>query len=95
MITAYDYTSGLLCDKAGADILLVGDSVGMVVLGMETTVAVTMEYKNQFVYAFTHQSLFIHSISKHVSDYFSFLFISKSIHLSFSLFLMYPIYMLS
>ena len=43
MITAYDYTSGLLCDKAGADILLVGDSVGMVVLGMETTVAVTME----------------------------------------------------
>lgn len=51
--------------------------------------------KNQFVYAFTHQSLFIHSISKHVSDYFSFLFISKSIHLSFSLFLMYPIYMLS
>jgi 3-methyl-2-oxobutanoate hydroxymethyltransferase len=43
MITAYDYTSGLLCDKAGADILLVGDSVGMVVLGHETTVPVTMD----------------------------------------------------
>ena len=43
MITAYDYTSGLLCDKAGADILLVGDSVGMVVLGHDTTVPVTMD----------------------------------------------------
>ena len=43
MITAYDYTSGLLCDQAGADILLVGDSVGMVVLGHDTTVPVTME----------------------------------------------------
>jgi len=43
MITAYDYTSGLLCDQAGADILLVGDSVGMVVLGHDTTVPVTMD----------------------------------------------------
>jgi 3-methyl-2-oxobutanoate hydroxymethyltransferase len=44
MITAYDYPLGLLADEAGMDIVLVGDSLGMVVLGMEGTVAVTMEH---------------------------------------------------
>jgi len=43
MVTAYDYTSALLADRAGMDILLVGDSVGMVVLGYKSTVPVTME----------------------------------------------------
>ena len=42
-ITAYDYTTALLCDKAGVDILLVGDSAGMVMLGYENTIPVTME----------------------------------------------------
>jgi len=44
MVTAYDYPSGVLADKAGIDIVLVGDSLGMVVLGMEGTVEVTMEH---------------------------------------------------
>jgi len=44
MITAYDYPLGLLAHQAGIDIVLVGDSLGMVVLGMEGTVAVTMEH---------------------------------------------------
>ncbi|UCH19744.1 MAG: 3-methyl-2-oxobutanoate hydroxymethyltransferase [Deltaproteobacteria bacterium] len=44
MITAYDYPFGLLADEAGVDIVLVGDSVGMVVMGLEGTVAVTMEH---------------------------------------------------
>ena len=44
MVTAYDYPLGLLADEAGMDIVLVGDSLGMVVLGMEGTVAVTMEH---------------------------------------------------
>jgi 3-methyl-2-oxobutanoate hydroxymethyltransferase len=44
MVTAYDYPSGLLADEAGVDIVLVGDSLGMVVLGMEGTVEVTMEH---------------------------------------------------
>ena len=44
MITVYDYPLGLLADEAGMDIVLVGDSLGMVVLGMEGTVAVTMEH---------------------------------------------------
>lgn len=43
MVTAYDYPSAKQAAKAGADMLLVGDSVGMVVLGYESTVSVTME----------------------------------------------------
>ena len=43
MLTAYDYPSARLADQAGLDILLVGDSVGMVVLGYDSTTPVTME----------------------------------------------------
>ena len=42
VITAYDYSLATLCDKAGVDVLLVGDSAGMVVLGYENTIPVTM-----------------------------------------------------
>lgn len=42
-ITAYDYTTAQLCDKAGVDILLVGDSGGMVMLGYNSTIPVTMD----------------------------------------------------
>ncbi len=44
MVTAYDYPFGLLADEAGVDIVLVGDSLGMVVMGLEGTVAVTMDH---------------------------------------------------
>jgi 3-methyl-2-oxobutanoate hydroxymethyltransferase len=43
VITSYDYTLASLCDKAGIDVLLVGDSAGMVMLGYENTIPVTME----------------------------------------------------
>jgi 3-methyl-2-oxobutanoate hydroxymethyltransferase len=43
MLTAYDYRSARLFDAAGVDGLLVGDSLGMVVLGHETTVPVTVD----------------------------------------------------
>ncbi len=43
MMTAYDYPFGLMADEAGVDIVLVGDSLGMVVMGLDGTVAVTME----------------------------------------------------
>jgi 3-methyl-2-oxobutanoate hydroxymethyltransferase len=43
MMTAYDYPSALLADQAGSDMLLVGDSLAQVVLGLEDTVSVTME----------------------------------------------------
>jgi len=43
VITSYDYTTALLCDKAGIDIILVGDSGGMVMLGYQNTIPVTME----------------------------------------------------
>ena len=44
MVTAYDYPLGLLAAEAQVDIVLVGDSLGMVVMGMEGTVEVTMEH---------------------------------------------------
>jgi 3-methyl-2-oxobutanoate hydroxymethyltransferase len=44
MVTAYDYPFGLMADEAGVDIVLVGDSLGMVVMGLEGTVGVTMEH---------------------------------------------------
>jgi 3-methyl-2-oxobutanoate hydroxymethyltransferase len=43
MVTAYDYPSALAGDRAGLDVLLVGDSLGMVVLGYEDTLSVTMD----------------------------------------------------
>ena len=42
-ITAYDYPTADLMDQAGVDLILVGDSLGMVVLGYENTTPVTME----------------------------------------------------
>ncbi len=43
MLTAYDYATALAAERAGIDSLLVGDSLGMVVLGYENTLSVTME----------------------------------------------------
>jgi 3-methyl-2-oxobutanoate hydroxymethyltransferase len=43
MLTAYDFPTARLVDKAGVDAVLVGDSLAMVVLGHDTTLAVTMD----------------------------------------------------
>ncbi len=43
MLTAYDFSFAQMVDEAGVDIILVGDSLGMVVLGYETTLPVTQE----------------------------------------------------
>jgi len=51
VITSYDYTLASLCDKAGIDVLLVGDSAGMVMLGYENTVTVTMDQMCMFTEA--------------------------------------------
>jgi len=47
MVTAYDYTMARLVDKAGVDMVLVGDSLGMVVQGFQDTLPVTLD---QMVY---------------------------------------------
>jgi len=51
VITSYDYTLASLCDKAGIDVLLVGDSAGMVMLGYENTITVTMDQMCMFTEA--------------------------------------------
>jgi 3-methyl-2-oxobutanoate hydroxymethyltransferase len=43
MVTAYDYPSGTLADEAGVDVVLVGDSAAMTVLGHDSTVPATLE----------------------------------------------------
>ncbi len=43
MLTAYDYSTAKLVDEAGVNSILVGDSLGMVMLGYEDTLSVTME----------------------------------------------------
>ena len=42
-LTAYDYSSGRLVDEAGIDIVLVGDSLAMTMLGYENTLSVTLD----------------------------------------------------
>jgi 3-methyl-2-oxobutanoate hydroxymethyltransferase len=43
VLTAYDHATALLVDAAGVDVILVGDSLGMVLLGSENTIPVTLE----------------------------------------------------
>jgi 3-methyl-2-oxobutanoate hydroxymethyltransferase len=43
VLTAYDYSTASICDRAGIDVLLVGDSAGMVMLGYPTTNQINME----------------------------------------------------
>ena len=43
MLTSYDYPSARIAEAAGVDTILVGDSLGMVVLGYDSTVPVTMD----------------------------------------------------
>ena len=43
MLTAYDATMARLLDRAGIDLLLVGDSLGSVILGLDTTIPVSLD----------------------------------------------------
>ncbi|MEJ2115836.1 MAG: 3-methyl-2-oxobutanoate hydroxymethyltransferase, partial [Gammaproteobacteria bacterium] len=61
-LTAYDASFAAILDHAGIDIILVGDSLGMVVQGQDSTVAVTMEdmiYHSQCVSSVTKNAFLI------------------------------------
>ena len=64
MITAYDYPGARLADSAGFPIILVGDSLGMVVLGFDSTIPVTVEHMVHHTAAVSRGS----SIAQIVSD---------------------------
>jgi len=53
VLTAYDATMARLLDRAGIDVILVGDSVGMVVLGYDTTIPVTLDMMGHHTRAVT------------------------------------------
>jgi 3-methyl-2-oxobutanoate hydroxymethyltransferase len=53
-VTSYDYWSSKICDLAGIDLLLVGDSGGMVMLGYESTIPVGMKEMLLFTKAVAH-----------------------------------------
>ncbi|TET18726.1 MAG: 3-methyl-2-oxobutanoate hydroxymethyltransferase, partial [Candidatus Cloacimonadota bacterium] len=53
LLTAYDYPTALFEDKAGIDIILVGDSLAMTMLGYKSTVSVTIEEMLVFTKAVT------------------------------------------
>lgn len=63
MVTAYDYTSAQLCEQAGIPILLVGDSLGMVVLGHDSTVPVTMDDMTRHTQMVSRGSLSSHIVA--------------------------------
>jgi 3-methyl-2-oxobutanoate hydroxymethyltransferase len=61
-LTAYDYPTARLLDEAGVDVLLVGDSLGMVVLGQENTLSVTIDemlHHTRAVRRGTHRALVV------------------------------------
>lgn len=74
VLTAYDYSTARLLDDAGTDCLLVGDSLGMVVQGRESTLPVTlgqMIYHTEMVVRGTKRALVVGDLpygSYHVSD---------------------------
>ena len=55
MLTSYDYTLAKIVDKAGIDVILVGDSASNVMAGHETTLPITLD--NMISVSYTHLTL--------------------------------------
>ena len=68
MITSYDFTFAGLVDKAGVDIILVGDSASNVMAGHETTLPITLD---QMIY---HASSVVRAVNQTPKRHFDLLF---------------------
>ena len=64
MITAYDYTSARIVEAAGIDLILVGDSLGQVVLGYDSTVPVTMDDMLHHIKTVVRGTSKVHSVAR-------------------------------
>lgn len=63
MVTAYDFTMARLLDESGVDMLLVGDSLGMVIQGAETTIPVTLDEISYHTRAVARGAHFAHVVA--------------------------------
>lgn len=71
-ITAYDYPTGRLCDEAGVQLILVGDSLGMVVAGNRDTTSVTLDhmvYHTEMVRRGVRQAVLVSDLPIHTYDH--------------------------
>ena len=81
MLTAYDAVTARILDEAGTDMLLVGDSIGNVMLGHDTTLPATLQYLNTLIFQHLNTSTPQHSFNP---TFLKYVFCTSNIPVSIS-----------